>query len=119
MKIKGLTVLRLGLGITFLWIGVRIFQSPQNWASLLQDYFVKYLPVSPVSFMKINSYVDVALGLLLILNKFTKLVVAICALQLIGILVACSVTDITVRDIGLLGASLGLFLDTKGRLFKS
>lgn len=101
-----------------MWIGVKIFQDPMGWSSYMQDWFIKLLPVSPTSFMKLNSYVDVGLGILLIFGQFTKLVAGICALQLAGILIASGITDVTVRDIGLLGAALGLFFDTKGKLFK-
>ncbi len=118
MKIKGITFLRLGLGVTFLWIGVKIFQDPRAWASFLQDWVVKLLPVSPVTLMKFTSYLDVGLGLLLILGQFVKLTAAVCVVQLIAILVSSGITDITVRDIGLLGASLALFFDTRGKLFK-
>lgn len=104
---------RIGLGITFLWIGVLIFKNPDGWANFLLDWFVRLLPVSPVSFMKDVSFLDMGLGVLLLLNLFPKAVAAICALHLIGILISSGITDVTIRDVGLLGASIGLFLSVK------
>ncbi len=110
---KSQAILRIALGITFFWIGVLIFRHPGEWANFLSDWFVKLLPVSSSAFMSGISFLDMGLGLLLILNRFTKWVALIAAVHLLGILVSSGITDVTIRDVGLLGASIALFLDER------
>lgn len=100
-------VLRVGLGITFLLIGIDILRHPDVWLG--------YLPASlPFGIprelgLKLNGVFDVGLGLLLTIRMFPKIVAALAATHLIGILVSYGLDAVTVRDVGLLGATLALF----------
>lgn len=100
-------VLRVGLGLTFLWIGIDILRHPDVWLG--------YLPASlPFGIprevgLKLNGVFDVGLGLLMIIRMFPKIVAALAAIHLIGILVSYGLDAVTVRDVGLLGGVLALF----------
>jgi uncharacterized membrane protein YphA (DoxX/SURF4 family) len=117
---KAILVLRLTLGITFLWIGFLILQHPDAWAQFLQDYFVKVLPFSTIALMTFTAYLDMTLGVLLLLNLFTPYVGIIGTIHMIAILISSGITDVTVRDIAIGGACFALFLLTKEKsIFKN
>lgn len=103
--------LRVGLGITFFWIGILIFQHPDAWANFLSPWFTNLLPFSPVHLMQFTSLLDIAIGALFILGIFTRIVAMIASLHLVAILVSSGITDVTIRDVGLLGATLALFVE--------
>jgi len=94
-------------------------QHPEAWANFLMDWFVKILPFSPVALLQLTAYLDMALGILLLLNLFTPYVGIIGALHMIAILISSGVTDITIRDVAIAGACFALFLETKDKsIFK-
>lgn len=97
-----------GLGIVFLWIGLDILQHPDTW--------IGYLPATlPIGLSKelalqMNGVLDVAIGVLLIMNWWPKIVAAIAAFHLLGILATQGLDSVLIRDVGLLGASLSLLM---------
>ena len=110
---KAPSILRLTLGITFLWIGFLIFKHPDAWAQFLQDYFVKILPFSTIALMTFTAYLDMAIGVLFLLNLFTPYVGLVGTIHMIAVLISSGITDVTVRDIAIGGACFALFLLTK------
>lgn len=102
-------LLRLGLGITFLWIGYLIYQNPLSWGNYLQPWAANLLGAHLYLEMMLTAFLDMGIGLLLIFNLFTWVASLGATLQLISILIVSGITEITIRDVGLLGASLALF----------
>lgn len=100
-------VLRLGLGIVFLWIGISMYLTPTNWIGYLPQEIP--LGLSRETALQMNALLDVAIGLLLILNKFPKITAAVAALHLAGVLIFNGIDSVIIRDVGLFGASLALF----------
>lgn len=99
-------LLRVGLGVVFLWIGIDIFRHPEGW--------IGYVPMSlPLGLsretgLQLNGALDVALGLLLILDKLPKIVAAVASIHLAGILITQGINALIIRDVGLFGAALAL-----------
>lgn len=112
LKQAARTVLRVGLGITFVWIGVRIFMDPAGWGSLAQPWAVRLLPVPLVVFMQANALFDLLVGAMLLIGLWPWLAGAVGAGHILAVLAATGVTDVTVRDIGLFAACVALALDT-------
>ena len=104
-------ILRISLAITFIWIGVLIFREPEVWGGYLQPWAINLLPVSVGQAMIGAALFDMAVGCFLLVNIYVYLFAFLAAIHLIVILITSGVTDITVRDIGLLGASLTLFFN--------
>lgn len=102
-----------GLGIVFLWIGFDILKHPDAWIG----YVPTELPfgLDRVLALKINGVFDAIVGSLLILGWWPKIIAALAALHLIGILVDQGVDQVIIRDVGLLGASLALLFWPKRR----
>ena len=111
MNKNALLVLRLGLAITFLWVGVLILQSPEAWASYMQPWAAALLPVPAVPAIQATAILDLAIGLFLLVGIFTPLASLLAALHMLSVLIVTGINDVTVRDIGLLGASTALFLE--------
>lgn len=101
------------MAITFLWIGILIFRNPEAWGSYLQPWAAKLLFVPIREAMIGTAILDIVIGgWLLFIDRFTWIAAALAFLHLIVVLVTSGITDITVRDIGLLAATLALLAET-------
>lgn len=102
-------ILRIGLGVTFLWIGVLIFRGPEFWGGFLQPWAIDFLPVPLREAMIGSAIMDIVIGIALLVNVGVWIAALIGSIHLVIILITCGVTEITVRDIGLLGGTIALF----------
>ena len=101
-------LLRIGLGIVFLWIGVMIFQDPVGWSTFIRPWAARLIPVPLVQAMQETAALDVIVGALLVSGLLVWAAAALGAFHLAVVLVTSGVNATTVRDIGLLGACLSL-----------
>ena len=108
--------LRIGLGIVFLWFGIDKIVNPMNWAGWVPEGVRSIIPLEDEVHMAIQGVVEAALGALMVLGLFTKVVGAISAAILLAIIIAIGLNDIAGRDIGLLGGALALALGGGGEL---
>ena len=107
-----LSVLRVGLGVTFVWIAYHISLAPAGWGATIRPWAANLLPLPIVTMMLATAALDAAVGILLILNLFTWGAALVGAIHILIVLVTVGITDITQRDIGLLAASLALTIET-------
>jgi len=112
MKKTSFHFLRVGLAITFLWIGVLIFKNPEAWGGYLQPWAAGLLPVPLAQAMTGTAILDITIGALLLIDVFTWLASLVGAVHIIIVLTVSGITDITVRDIGLLVAAAALMIDS-------
>ena len=105
-------ILRVGLAITFLWIGILIFKQPEAWAGYLQPWAAKLLPVPIEEAMKGTAILDLGIGVLLLFDYLVWLGALVATLHLVIVLAVSGITDITVRDIGILAATIALMTDS-------
>jgi len=112
MKKISYHVLRIGLAITFLWIGVLILQNPEAWGGYLQPWALKLIPGSLVNAMIATAILDILVGVCLLFNIFTWIAALLGAFHLIVVLSTTFITEITARDIGLLCATLALAIES-------
>ena len=101
-------ILRVGLAITFIWIGVLILRSPEAWGGFIQPWVVDLLPFSVRETMIGTAIFDIAVGAFLLVDVFTWFAAIFAAIHLAIVLLVSGIDVITVRDIGLLAASLSL-----------
>jgi uncharacterized membrane protein YphA (DoxX/SURF4 family) len=118
MNKTALSVLRLGLAVTFLWVGVLIFRSPSLWISFMQPWAAALLPIPALLAIQATALLDVVVGVCLLLDIFVPLAALLGALHLVSVLVVTGITDVTVRDMGLLAATAALFLETSQTILK-
>jgi uncharacterized membrane protein YphA (DoxX/SURF4 family) len=105
-----LIFLRLGLAITFIWIGALIVQSPDSWAGFIQPWATGLLILPVAKAMTVVGFFDIVLGVWLLTNRLVWAAALLASIHLLIILVTSGVNDVTIRDIGLLGAAITLAL---------
>ncbi len=112
MKNNAYHILRVGVGITFAWIGILIFQSPESWGGLIMPWAAGLLPFSVEHAMISTAILDIIIGFVLLIDVFTWLAAGIGSIHLVIVLITAGINAITVRDIGLLAATLALVAHT-------
>ena len=112
MKKTSFHFLRVGLAITFLWIGVLIFKNPGAWGGYLQPWAAGLLPIPIAQAMIGTAILDITIGAFLLFDFLPWLAAFVGAIHIIIVLTTSGITDITVRDIGLLVAALALMIDS-------
>lgn len=112
MKTSAFHILRVGLAITFLWIGILIFREPEIWGFYLQPWAANLLPLPLKEAMIGTAILDIVIGFFLLIDVLTWLVAIIGAFHLVIVLTVSGLNAITVRDIGLLAAMIALAINT-------
>jgi len=95
----------------FVWIGVLIFRNPLSWGGIIEPWVNDLLLFDLETTMLATAIIDILVGGLLILNIIPWLAALVGSVHLIIVLVAAGINDITVRDIGLLAATLALTVE--------
>lgn len=105
-------ILRVGMAITFLWIGILIFKNPEAWGGYLQPWAAGLLPIPITQAMMGTAILDIAIGAFLLVDFLPWLAALVGATHIIIVLTVSGITDITVRDIGLLVATLAIVVES-------
>lgn len=105
-------ILRVGLAITFIWIGILILKDPQSWSGYLQPWAVKLLPISLNQALISTAIFDIVIGALLLIDWQSRIAGILAAIHLIIVLIVSGITDITVRDIGLLTTCIAIVIES-------
>ncbi len=105
-------ILRVGLAITFIWIGVLILKDPESWIGYVQPWAIKLLPAPASQILFITAILDILIGVLFLIDWLTWLAALLGALHLVIVLTVSGITDITVRDIGLLTGCLAIMIES-------
>jgi uncharacterized membrane protein YphA (DoxX/SURF4 family) len=106
------TILRIGLAITFLWIGLLILKSPVGWGAYMQPWAADLLPIPIEQAMLMTAIFDLVVGALLLIGSFVWIAAFLAAFHLVVVLTVSGITEVTVRDIGLLAGALALLAET-------
>ena len=114
----GYHIIRVGLAITFLWIGVLIFQDPVGWGGYLMPWAQKLLLVPPAQTMLGVAVFDIVIGGLLLVDVWTWAASLLAAIHLFGVLAVVGIDPITVRDVGLAAAAVALAVATWPERFR-
>lgn len=113
MKHASYHILRIGLGITFLWIGILIIQNPSAWFNYLLPWSKSLLDGWATHIMYVIAGLDLLIGLLLLVDTMIWLVALIGILHLFMALLATGITALTVHDIALIAALIAIYLEAK------
>lgn len=113
MKHASYHILRVGLGITFLWIGILIIQNPAAWFDYLLPWSKNLLDGWAINIMYLIASSDLLIGLLLLVDAMLWLVTIIGILHLLAALLATGITALTVHDITLIAALIAVYIEGK------
>jgi|SRR3989344_4096936 len=105
-------ILRVGMAITFLWIGILILKSPESWGGYVQPWAVRILPFSVTSALLMTAALDIGIGILLLIDWQSWVAGLLASLHLISVLTVSGITDVTVRDIGLFAGSMVIIIES-------
>lgn len=105
-------ILRVGTAITFLWIGVLIFQDPQGWGSYMAPWVVDLLPISVKNVMILTAILDTVIGLLLLTEIFVWRAAVAGAVHIGMVLIVSGINEGTVRDIAIIAGAIALAVDS-------
>lgn len=117
MRKTAFHILRVGLAITFLWIGILIFKQPEAWGGYLKPWVAGLLPIPLAQAIIGTAVLDIAVGFFLLVDVFVWPAALVSAIHLIIVLAVSGITDITVRDIAILSAAIALMADSLPKFF--
>ncbi len=112
MNRTAFNLLRVGLAITFAWIGYLVINNPAGWATFIQPWALQYMPANVVGMMVLTGYLDIAAAIMMLIGPTVWIGALIGAVHLLIVLITCGISDITVRDVGLMFAFTALFVET-------
>ena len=99
-------ILRIGLGLIFLFFGIGKFQN-DIWAETMKNMPIfSLIPLNINTIVTIDGVIEVLTGIFLILGIFTRMTALIASLQLAAILFLLKFEE--TRDIGLLAMAISL-----------
>ena len=103
-------VLRIGMAVTFIWIGIMVLQEPLVWSSYLQPWAANLIPTPIEQAMRTNGVFDIIVGAMFLVTPLAFIAGILGTIHLTMVLVVSGINEATVRDIGLLAASIFIAL---------
>lgn len=100
------------MAITFIWIGILILKSPESWGGYLQPWAENLLPLPIAKAMIGAAVLDIIIGVLFLIDWKTWLAGLLASIHLIMVLTVSGITDITVRDMGLLAGAIAITIES-------
>ena len=100
--------LRIGISLVFLWFSLSQLTGPEDWTGVLPA-FLRQSP-NPEAYIYINGSLELVFGLALLLGLFVRPVAILLVLHLLGIIITLEYNSISVRDFGLMMATITIFL---------
>lgn len=99
------------MGITFAWIGILILRDPAAWTGFIKPWALDLLLTTPERTMIGTGIFDIVVGFFLLVDVWTFWASLLASLHLAIVLLVSGIDAITVRDIGLLTASLAMVME--------
>ncbi|MBI2551303.1 hypothetical protein HYV73_03070 [Candidatus Uhrbacteria bacterium] len=110
-KTSSYHILRIGLGLTFLWIGILILQDPFYWGGFIKPWAADLIPGTIKNAMISTAILDLAVGVVLLVDYKTWVAALIGSAHILIVLITVGIDAITVRDLGLLAGTISILWD--------
>lgn len=101
-------ILRLSIGIVFLYFGWTSLVTPMMWSSYVPEWTTAMIGAETL--VRLHGIMEIALGILLVAGIFTRVVALVLFLDLLHILTLLDFGPVWMRDLGLAGAVLSIIL---------
>jgi uncharacterized membrane protein YphA (DoxX/SURF4 family) len=102
-------VLRISLALVFLSFGFMQVKSPDDWVGFVPAFLTTW-SLTANNFVMLNAFVELTLGMFMLLGLYLRFSSFILALHLFGITFSLGIGPLAVRDFGLAFATLAVFL---------
>lgn len=113
--------LRLGLAAVFIWFGVDKFLHPEYWLSAWVPQnilsFALKIGVSGTDVVYASGVFELLVGASILSNIFIKIFSVLALVFLVTVLFTFGISEVLVRDIGLMGGFLSLLFWPERRRF--
>lgn len=103
-------LLRISLSLLFLYFAFQQFSSPDNWTSFIPS-FVLTFGITAKTLVLANAFLELSLGILMLVGLYTRFASLILALHLFGIAFSIGLNPLGIRDAGLAIATLTVFMN--------
>lgn len=101
-------VLRVGLGLVFLYAGTASLQNPAGWIGYVPQFVSVVMPID--TFLVAHSVFELALGVGLISGLWIPILSTLALLSFFSIITLIGINEVTFRDFGLACMALALFV---------
>jgi len=98
--------LRIGLGLTFIYIGVDILRHPDMWIGYVPNETM--FGFARETLLRFGGLLDLVIGMLLLVKVLPKVASWLAVLHLIGIFTLNEIDGVLARNLGLLGAAIAI-----------
>ncbi|MFA6603404.1 MAG: DoxX family membrane protein [Patescibacteria group bacterium] len=109
------TILRFAVGSVFLWFGLDKWVHPGAWQAWFDLWIWPITLLGPSLVMFSIGSLELAMGFFFLSGRRPRVIAAAAAIYLILICLFAGVSDATVRDAGLIGGCLALFVSANQR----
>lgn len=108
-------IIGVGLGLIFLANSYTAFFSPEEFIKLVGDSFLKMLPLSADTIVKLIGVSDGLVGILLVLGLLRKYVAIYSVLWILGVIMVTGFAEVggVLEHLGILSMPIYLFLNNK------
>ena len=110
--------IRLGLAAVFLWFGIDKMLHPSYWLNAWVPQGIQSLiegfSLTGLQFIYLNGIFEILVGLSLVTGVFAKFFSVLAVFFLAGVLVFVGISEVTVRDFGLLGGFISVIFWPNG-----
>lgn len=110
----GIAIIRIGMSGVLLWFGAQQLLNPADWTGYVPEYAINLLGMPAQTLVLANGASEIAMGVLLLLGIFTRVVAFVAAAHIAGIAFSLGHNAVAVRDWGLAAALLGLVFTGAG-----
>jgi len=113
-KISPEIILRLGLGLMYIYSGLSLFSTPGDWQGFVPQWFLNiWNHLGPIDiFLKLQGLGELVLGLMLLAwfsgKKGLKIAALLASLEIFSIILFVGIDIVTFRDLGVFAAALSL-----------
>ncbi|HXK40691.1 MAG: hypothetical protein A3F15_01910 [Candidatus Wildermuthbacteria bacterium RIFCSPHIGHO2_12_FULL_40_12] len=113
--------LRLGLAVVFIWFGVDKFLNPQYWLSAWIPQgalsVASRVGVSGMDVVYASGVFELLVGASVLSNIFIKIFSVLALIFLVAVLLTFGISEVIIRDVGLMGGFLSLLFWPERRRF--
>ena len=110
-----LMMARFALGSVFLWFGIDKWIHPEAWFGWVPAWAYPFMPGGLGTSMVLMGIVEVVIGLCLIAGVYMLAASAVAWLMLLMIVATQGANEVAVRDAGLLGIAVTVFIHANAR----
>ncbi len=108
MNKKSKIFLQMSLAFVFIYFGIDKIVKPELWMGFMPMWMMKMMPFPMAVFMLLNGIFEILIGVLILFKPSVKGAALLMSVFLFFIILSLGINNLTVRDVGLLGASLAL-----------